>query len=101
MLRPDHEDPDYIEMFTALSHYLEYNPCDLDISELEMRFWFDEAIWWFAHEWHEGPGSNLYTAMNEMGYRPEPGQREPIDIEFYQALLDAFVEEADDYDGSK
>jgi len=32
----------------------------------------EAAIYWFAHDWHGGQGSNLYSAMCTSRYRPGP-----------------------------
>jgi hypothetical protein len=57
----------------------------------EIRFRIEEAIYWFALQWHGGQDSNLYEALCSSPYRPGASQRDPSDTELYEVLLDAYV----------
>lgn len=35
-------------------------------------FDFEEAIYWFANDWHGGQGSNLYSALSTSEFHPSP-----------------------------
>ena len=32
----------------------------------------EEAIYWFAYDWHGGQSSNLYSALSTSPYKPGP-----------------------------
>ena len=32
----------------------------------------EEAIYWFAHDWHSGQWSNLYSALSTSPFQPDP-----------------------------
>jgi hypothetical protein len=36
------------------------------------EFDIEEAIYWFAHDWHGGQGSNLYAALSASPFTPSP-----------------------------
>jgi hypothetical protein len=56
-------DPSREEMLEYLTHHFGawYDSFDIE-----------SAMWWFAHDWHGGQGSNLYAAMCASPYQPGP-----------------------------
>lgn len=40
----------------------------------------EEAIYWFANDWHSGQASNLYAALCASEFSPGPIACEPQDI---------------------
>ena len=52
----------------------------------------EEAIYWFANDYHGGQGSNLYSALSTSGFRPGPLARGPDAGE--SSFLYAMLEEA-------
>lgn len=52
----------------------------------------EEAIYWFANDWHGGQSSNLYSALSTSPYRPGPLERgeSARDGICYQRLEDVF-----------
>lgn len=54
------DDPTRLEMI----EYLNQQGCN--------SFEAEQAIYWFAHDWHGGQGSNLYSALSCSRYRPGP-----------------------------
>ena len=56
-------DPTRDEMLTFLCGFWPY--------EVE-RFDREEAIYWFAYNWHSGQWSNLYSVLSTSKFRPSP-----------------------------
>jgi len=62
-------DPTYREMKDLLGksvHLYEYDTFDIE-----------EAIYWFANDWHDGQLSNLYSALSTSKFKPGPIARSP------------------------
>jgi hypothetical protein len=53
-------------------------------------FEIEEAIYWFANDWHGGQSTNLYRALCASEYRPLPGRNGPEDREVYDELVSMF-----------
>lgn len=53
------QDPTRNEMLTFLAGYLEFDQFDRE-----------EAMYWFAYDWHDGQASNLYAALSTSPYKP-------------------------------
>ena len=45
--------------------------CGFYPGEAEQFDW-EEAIYWFAHDWHGGQASNLYSALSTSPFHPGP-----------------------------
>lgn len=52
-----------------------------------------EAAWWFASNFHNGQGSNLYKALTELGCRPGPTRSGPEKGSATEAVYDALCVE--------
>jgi hypothetical protein len=50
----------------------------------------EQAIYWFASDYHGGQWSNLYAALCESQYQPSPIERCPDGEDCYQALVEVF-----------
>lgn len=59
-----HKDPTREEMLS----FLKEGVCKLD-PEIE-EFDIEEAIYWFANDWHSGQYSNLYEVLCTSKYKP-------------------------------
>jgi hypothetical protein len=60
----------------------------------DIEFGREEAIYWFANDYHGGQGSGLYRALCASAYRPGPLARSPqSDYAFhmYDALVGRFA----------
>jgi hypothetical protein len=42
----------------------------LDYTDEEMKFPIEAAIYWYAHDYHKGQNSNLYSALLTSKYKP-------------------------------
>lgn len=55
----------------------------------------EEAMYWFASNWHGGQGSNLYMALSSSGYKPglfsRHVDRESVAGMLYEELESVFV----------
>ncbi len=51
----------------------------------------EEAIYWFAADYHGGQWSNLYSALSTSPYSPGPLTNGPENPDLYQELEAAFV----------
>lgn len=51
----------------------------------------EEAIYWFANDYHEGQGSNLYSALCCSEFRPSPLARGPEELDLYDYLEKEFA----------
>lgn len=85
------DDPDHDQMMDALIDFIVAEGHDPDVTEDELLFGCEEAIYWFASEWHGGQGSNLYAVLSTSPYRPGANERGPSNDEFYDVLVDHFV----------
>jgi hypothetical protein len=74
-----------------LAHLRVLYPSDDDFSECDR----EEAVYYFAHDYHSGQGSNLYAALSTSPYRPGPCQRAPEEAAdlLYEELVDSFDRE--------
>lgn len=65
----------------------------LTVDELSEFDDFDreEAIYWFANDYHSGQASNLYSALSISDYRPGPIARGPSNQFLYQVLVDEYA----------
>lgn len=59
-----HKDPTREEILSFLKEGI----CKLD-SEIS-EFDIEEAIYWFANDWHSGQFSNLYGVLSTSEYKP-------------------------------
>ena len=80
------QDPTRNEMLTFL--------CGFYPHEAE-QFDREEAIYWFANDWHGGQSSNLYSALSTSEYKPGMNERCPpadsVDAMMYEALETKFT----------
>jgi len=53
-------------------------------------FDIEEAIYWFAHHYHGGQSSNLYSVLSTSDYHPGPLCRGPEDTFLYRELEDEY-----------
>jgi len=72
-------DPTHEEMYS----FLETQACGSE----DIRFDIEEAIYWFANDYHGGQWSNLYSVLCQSQYHPGPCTREPSDPFFYDILV--------------
>ena len=77
-------DPTREEMLALLADRF---PCDIAETEFDR----EEAIYWFANDWHGGQWSKLYAVLCSSPYRPGPCTNGPEEPEMYQALEQEFV----------
>lgn len=68
------------EMLTLLATYDDYDEFDRE-----------EAIYWFANDYHGGQGSELYSALSTSPYSPGPLTNAPSDPFLYGVLEHAFA----------
>lgn len=56
---------------------------------------YEEAMYWFANDYHGGQTSNLYSALSTSEYRPGPittgCEPETISAMMYECLERAFI----------
>jgi hypothetical protein len=61
-----------------------------------LNFDVEQAIYWFANDWHGGQWSNLYSALSTSEYHPgalECGcEPESTAADMYQHLVETFIE---------
>lgn len=57
----------------------------------EAQFAIEEAIYWFANNWHGGQSSNLYEALCGSPYNPGPIRVGPEDDYLYDELVERFT----------
>lgn len=55
------------------------------------RFDVEEAIYWFAADYHSGQGSNLYSVLSSSPFRPGPLARGPVKASMGEFLYDNLV----------
>lgn len=73
------QDPTHAEMYS----FLETQACGGE----DIRFDIEEAIYWFASDWHGGQWSNLYAALCNSEYTPSQLSRHASNPFFYDALV--------------
>jgi len=81
----------YDPTLDEMREYLNGVMADYEASEFDR----EEAIYWFAAEYHMGQSSNLYAALSASNYRPGALARGPSGmdaIEMYHALIGEYVE---------
>lgn len=83
---PEILDPDADEMRDHLKKSFE-GLIDPEESEFEI----EEAIYWFANDFHGGQGSNLYSALSTSEYSPGPITSGPQDTLMYDELVAEFA----------
>ncbi len=83
---PDILDPDADEMRDHLLKTFE-GLIDPEESEFEV----EEAIYWFANDFHGGQGSNLYSALSTSEYSPGLIASGPEDTFMYDELVAEFA----------
>lgn len=83
-------DPTREEMLAALDAF--------GFVDEQEEFDREEAIYWFANDWHGGQDSNLYSVLSTSAYSPGPIANGPsqdgIAMELYQHLQSTFGESA-------
>lgn len=60
------DDPSRDDMLALLTGMYETDIGETTEADIE------EAIYWFAHDWHGGQASNLYEALCASPFRPSP-----------------------------
>jgi hypothetical protein len=73
------KDPTHAEMFAFLTTQAR--------GEDDLRFDFEEAIYWFASDYHGGQWSNLYAALCQSDYTPSQLSRVASNPFFYDMLV--------------
>jgi hypothetical protein len=58
--------------------------------ESEEAFCCEQAIYWFANDWHAGQASNLYGALCASPYSPGRFESGPEDASLYNYLESVF-----------
>ena len=82
------KDPTHAEMYA----FLETQTC----GDEDLRFDFEEAIYWFANDYHSGQWSNLYSALSTSIFSPGRCANAPSDYFLYDSLAVEFMgEDAD------
>lgn len=78
------KDPNRQELLTAVKQMPFY--CELDDFDSE------EAIYWFASDWHSGQSSNLYSVLSTSEYRPGPMAHGPegTALDIYDHFCETF-----------
>lgn len=54
------------------------------------EFAIEEAIYWFASDWHGGQGSNLYSVLSTSEFKPGAIATGPEDFYLYDLLVAEF-----------
>ena len=76
-------DPTREEMLT----YLYAQGCDIDVDEFDI----EEAIYWFASDYHSGQASNLYSALSASPLKPGASscgpEQDSTAADFYNLLV--------------
>jgi hypothetical protein len=55
----------------------------------------EEAIYWFASDWHSGQESYLYSALSTSLLNPSPISTGPEDRFWYDALKAEFIQDCE------
>jgi hypothetical protein len=83
------QDPTHQEMFDFLAQQC--------AGEEDIRFDIEEAIYWFASDYHGGQGSELYSVLSTSEFRPGMNARRPYP--FAKHLFNMLVAEYADNSG--
>jgi hypothetical protein len=86
-----HQDPTKTEMLQAI--YENFSP-DLR-NPNQTDFDIEEAIFWFANDYHGGQNSNLYEVLCNSPYEPGPNVAGPQGVDsadIYDFLVETFAE---------
>lgn len=78
------EDPTRDEMLEHLRDQFGDEPDEFDT---------EEAIYWFAYQWHGGQASNLYSVLSTSEFNPGPIATGPEPDSMAEMLLDSLVAE--------
>ena len=80
------QDPNHATMFAFLEQQC--------AGSEDIRFDIEEAIYWFAHDYHGGQGSNLYSVLSTSEFRPGMNARRPYAFarELYNQLIQEFAQ---------
>lgn len=89
------DDPTKKEMINFLKKKYEglLDPEEVEANEFDM----EEAIYWFAHDYHGGQWSNLYSVLSTSDYNPSRSHNSIKDtnsevaIDMYKDLEDKFI----------
>jgi hypothetical protein len=73
------QDPTHQEMFDFLAQQC--------AGEEDIRFDIEEAIYWFANDYHGGQGSNLYSSLCTSEYQPGLLTQGPSEPFLYDMLV--------------
>ena len=76
------QDPTHAEMFAFLEQQC--------TGSEDIRFDIEEAIYWFANDYHGGQASDLYAALCASEYEPGPIAQGPSDPFMYDMLVTEF-----------
>jgi hypothetical protein len=80
------QDPTREEMITFLQTWPFINEAD--------EFDIEEALYWFASDWHSGQWSNLYSVLSTSEYQPSPIasgiDKDSMSYQLYQELKAEF-----------
>lgn len=58
-----------------------------------LEFDIEEAIYWFANDYHGGQWSDLYAALCASEYKPGPCTRGPSETWLYDMLVSKYGEQ--------
>jgi hypothetical protein len=78
------KDPTHDDMLTFLKQCQTYDDID------DMEFEIEEAIYWFANDYHGGQDSNLYEALSSSPYSPGLIRSGPVDDYLYNCLIEEY-----------
>jgi hypothetical protein len=73
------KDPTHAEMYS----FLETQACGAE----DIRFDIEEAIYWFASDYHSGQWSNLYSVLCQSEYTPSQLSRVDASNSFFYDML--------------
>lgn len=83
------DDPTKEEMISFLDS--EFENSEQKFDQNNFNFDKEEAIYWFAHDYHGGQNSNLYSALSTSKYKPGSLTNGPENSrEMYDALVSKF-----------
>jgi hypothetical protein len=68
----------------------------LETTGVEDEFDREEAVYWFAANYHGGQSSNLYEALSMSPYAPGLATNEPDDDFAYDLLISEYAPEDED-----
>ena len=95
------DDPTKEEMINFLETKFQglLDPAEAESNEFDM----ETAIYWFAHDYHGGQWSNLYSVLSTSEFKPSPLERGVRDLEsgtateMYNALVQKYGGEKQQY----